>query len=468
VISPEDKEKEVMKYFYGTRFFWILGAMALATVLVGPRTAAAGPPPPTQIWSDANIDLGGGESLATSVATKGSNIYVAVSGKDSIGDWYGQVRCYDALKAYKWSSDPFPLNSGRTTQIAVAGSKVFVAGYYGEKGTVNQEVFVRAYDAAGKKGFQWQGSTAAPYCGNYPIGVKALGSKVVAFYNSGVEAAVRGSLAGFSANQKDGQTQWTNNFGYPGDVSNKVNDIAIKGSQFAAVGTHQDAFWNYFEVAIYSATNGNYLQSSGASFGSTGDVEEALAVAWVGSYLGAVGQVSDAFGQVGGFFWGLKVSNQSMTEVWANFTHLGGDTTMNAVAISGPNAYAAGYGKTYVNTQTAFVRSFALAPETAKHPHGNRWNRSLVTDNISTTGLVVSKNGVYVSGYGNNGGNHTDWFVVAYDLDGNDKWLQDYNLAGKDTNQALGLAAASRAIVAVGQCMNASDNLEGVVEALVP
>jgi hypothetical protein len=466
------KEEKIVKNYHGKRFFWILGIMALAAVLVAGAgmPAAAGPPEATQIWSDPNIDLGGAESLATGVAAKGANIYVAVSCQNNIGDWYGQVRCYDARKAFKWSSGTFPLNGGRTSQIAVAGSKIIVAGYYGEKGTGNEEVFVRAYKTGGnhEQSFQWEGKTAAPYCGNYPTGVKALGSKVVAFSNTGVEAAVRGSFAGFSANQKTGDPAWTADYGDPTDLSNQVNDVAIKGSQFAVAGTRQvPSTLNYFQVSIHSLTTGGSIQSMGTEFGSAGDVNKALAVAWVGSYLGAAGQVTDAFGQVLGFFQGLKVSNHGMEEVWTNLAYMGGDTQMNAVAISGSNAYAAGYGKTGVDTQAAFVRSYNLAPGTAKYLHGDRWSRGLDTNNISTTGLVVSKTGVYLSGYGNNA-SPTDWFVVAYDLDGNDKWLQDYNLAGMDTNQALGLAAASNAIVAVGQCKNASGILEGVVEALVP
>jgi hypothetical protein len=476
------KEEKIVKKFHGKRFFRFLGVMALAAMLVAGAgmSAAADPPAATQIWQDPNIDLGGAESLATGVAAKGANIYVAVSSQNNEGEWFGQVRCYNASKAFIWSSGTFPLTGGgRTTQIALAGSKVIVAGYYGKKGSGNELVFVRAYKTGGnhEQSFQWEASTDAPYCGNYPIGVKALGSKVVVFYNTGSAPEVRGYLAGFSANQKFAplaDPTWTSDFGYSGDVSNQVNDIAIKGSQFAAVGTHQTASHiNYFEVAIYSATNGSYLQSMGTEFGPPGAVNKALAVAWVGSYLGAVGQVTNLAGDVQGFFWGLKVSSHGMDEVWTDEAYIGGDTQMNAVAISGPNAYAAGFGKNGgADTQAAFVSAYNLAPGTPKHPGGDLWTRYLNTDNISTTGIVAGKKAVYLSGFGNNGGpppTPTPWFVVAYDLDGNDKWLQNYELAaGQDTNQALGLAATSKAIVAVGQCRNGSGILEGVVEALVP
>jgi len=459
-----------MKHACHRRMFRILGVLALIAVPLGTQSAMAwpdGPPLAAPVWIDPEIDLGGGESMVTGVVTKGSNAYVVVSGKDANGEWNGQVRAYTATKALKWSSSLFPLDGGRTTQLAVAGSKLFVNGYYGEAGSGNEEVFLRAYDTAGKKGLAWEGTTAAPFGGLYPTGVKALGSKVVAFSNNGPIGQVRGSFAGFSASQKTGDPKWVADYGDVSNLSNQVNDIVIKGSDFAVAGTIRDsAGRNWFNIGIHSATDGQFQRSIGRSFDSSGALNEALAVAWSGAYVAAVGRVAQA-GNIKAYFWGLNLGKNGMAEVWAEESWLGGDTTMNAVAIVKKNAYAAGYGMADTFTRWAFVKSFGLAPGTAKQPQGDLWNRYFYSNNMVTTGLVVGKKGVYMSGYGS-AGITTDWIVSAYDMDGNDKWLQVFNPAGKDPNRAMGIAATSKAIIVVGQCRSEDDQLDGVVEALVP
>jgi hypothetical protein len=405
--------------------------------------------------------------VATGVVTRGAMAYVAVSGKAENGDWYGQVRAYDALHAYAWSSDQFALSGGRTTQIAVAGGKVFVAGYYGVAGSGDEHVFLRAYDTAGKRGFLWEGSTSAPYAGLYPTGVKALGSKVVAFSNSRIAGQVRGSIAAFTSSTKGNQPRWTADFGDESTVSTQVNDVGISGGRVVAAGSVRDGSGsNWFSLTLYSLAKGSVLESTGRSFGLVGDVNEVLAVAFVGPYLGAAGRITKN-GNVMGYFWGLKASKHGLEEVWTDESFEGGETTANTIAMLGTTAYVAGHGTPDGVAQWAFVKAYALAPGTAKHPHGDAWSQSLYSNDPIPTGLAVTKSGVYACGQESSGG-VVKWLAWSYDLGGQSKWLQEYSLAGKDINRAAGLAAAGKAVIVVGQCRNAADRLQGVVEALAP
>jgi outer membrane protein assembly factor BamB len=136
--------------------------------------------------------------------------------------------------------------------IAVSGSTVYVAGYKGTAGSGTEVVFAVAYKASSKGlTILWeQESPAIPNAGKYRIGIKALGSKAVMFYNtdSGTESSVRGKVLGLDP--KTGAIKWgPYDYGDP-DHANKVNAIAIKGSQFAAVG-FKESGGNKFLTTLY-------------------------------------------------------------------------------------------------------------------------------------------------------------------------------------------------------------------------
>ena len=131
--------------------------------------------------------------------------------------------------------------------------------------------------------------------GLHPNGVKALGSRIVAFSNSEATAGVvKGSLAGFVAGQTTGQPKWLADFGSLSDVSNQVNDIAIKGAKVAAAGYRVSMGYKWTGYAIYSTVNG--VPGEGAGMDNLDN--EALAVSWVGAYL-AIAASSKAIVAVG-------------------------------------------------------------------------------------------------------------------------------------------------------------------------
>jgi hypothetical protein len=431
-----------MKSSYDRRFFRMLGVMALAGVLCGAGAAWADVTP---IWTNYDFFGGGGNPV---VATQGSNTFVATVNNSGTAN-SSTVLMFDAHGNLVGNPMDWALSGGQVTAIAVSGSMVYVAGYTGVAGSGNEKIFVYAFKAlskmakGGKIGLQPSWNTLSPSpvpdAGLYPIGIKALGSKIVLFYNEYSTGAVHGTIMGI--NPKDGTKTWASPMQGPTDVSGQVNAIAMKGSQVAAAGTTQNASGHYFTVVIYSATSGNYVNSKTIAEGSSSTPNEALAVSWVGSYLAAVGRTG-----VKGFFWGLKFSKNTLTQVWTDEAYEGGDTFMNAVTISGSNAYAAGYGN-----GLGFVRAYGLAPGTPKHPGGDIWSDSSLPGSINTTGLTVGKNRVYMSGYVSSGG--TYWLVKAYDSkSGDSPWDQSFTLSGGSDSRALGIAMGAQAVIAVGRC----------------
>jgi hypothetical protein len=451
---PQRKEERVMKQFYDKHFSWILGTMALTAILFSTGVAGAAGVDP--VWTNYYADDG----TNALVAVQGSKTFVAHSNASRS---MGHVEMYDANGQFVSGSDMPELNGGRITAIAVRGSTVYAAGYNGTAGSGTEEVFAVAYKAS-SKGFKilWEHTyPPTPNAGIYPIGIKVLSSKVVMFYNtdSGDETSVRGKVLGLD--QKTGAIKW-GPFAY-GDpaFASKVNAIAIKGSQFVAVGFQESGGSKYFNFSIFSAVNGGSITGQGFS----GAENEALAVSWVGSYLAVVGQVSVPGPSYPiGFFWGLKVNNKGATEVWRDSADQGAATAMNEVVIKGAMAYAAGNGKDTISVEWALVRAYNLAPGTPSKPGGDIWSHTFnlgYPGGVVTTGLAMGKKGVYLAGYGKSDTTDTpankNWVVEAWDLGGTATWERVFiNLNGGQFDQALDIAVGSKAVIAVGQVQGGS------------
>jgi hypothetical protein len=428
------------------RFFRKLAILALAGVLCGAGMARADVSP---VWTNYE----GVDGTYAVVATKGSNTFVAYGDE---GGNTGALAMFDASGALKGVIASWDLSGGKVTAIAVSGSKVYVAGYIGLAGSGNEQVAVWSFKAS-SKGLAplWESfsPSAVPQAGNYPIGIKALGSKIVIFFHTEDGGHPKGTIMGL--NPKDGTKTWDTTFYDPGIVSwGQVNAIALKGSQVAAAGmVPGQAGGNWFSVAIYSTTDGSFLQSMGKLFdASPGARNEALAVAWVGSYVAAAGQITDA-GTKKGYLWCLKVSGTGMSEAGSLPVYGGvGETKLIGVGILGTNAYYTGYGPVTGGEQWGFVGAYGMAPESKKRPHGDLWSYSIQTPDMTTTGLVVGKKGVYVSGYQESGGANY-WFLKSLTLAGDNGALEEYiDYNGGNDSRALGLALGAKAVVGVGRC----------------
>lgn len=412
-------------------------------------------------WTNHD-ELGGGESMATAVATLGSKGYVAVSGKQGDGNWYGEVRIYKPNGTLIWKSDPFGLNDGRTTAIAVSGSKVYVAGYYGTAGFGAEQVFVRAYDAIGKT-FKWEYKIDTPNAGLYPVGVAALGSKVVGFYNTDT-GAVRGKLMGLK--QLTGALIWQSNFGEDTDLSSRVNAIAINGSTVAAAGYQENGGYKWFSIAAHSTVNG--VRDWGTGSRMDGTENEALAVAWTGSIIGVVGYLSPDASSHNACAKYIKVLvHGTSSGVAESVSDLGNNSRFTAVTVKGKKIYATGYGLDGAE-QVAFVRAYDVEPATPTIFWEDTFDLSS-SGGMVPTGITLGPKGAYVAGYGLEAPGITDWFVKAYTLSGAPRWLDDFNLNGGNDTKAFGIATSSSAIVAVGQAQNGPGGpLEVAVRAYAP
>jgi hypothetical protein len=208
--------------------------------------------------------------------------------------------------------------------------------------------------------------------------------------------------------------------------------------------------------------------------GFGGAENEALAVSWVGSYLGVVGQVSGAHLQ--GFFWGLKVSKTSAVEVLTDSADQGSDTKMNAVVIKGATAYAGGHGKDADSVEAGLVRAYNLAPGTPSKPGGGIWSHATslgFPGGVVTTGLALGKKGVYLAGYGKSDIADTpankNWVVEAWDLEGKPTWeRKGVNLTVGLFDQALDIAVGAKAVIALGQVQNGAGPIIAGVQAYTP
>jgi outer membrane protein assembly factor BamB len=429
--------------------------------LYGDTFRETGAVPKAVRWTN-HEELGGGESRATGVASLGLKSYVAVSGKEADGKWYGQLKIYKPSGALLWEPDPFDLQGGRTTQVAVSGSKVYVTGYQGIAGSGTEKVFVRAYDAS-TKSFKWEYTGDAPNAGLYPLGVAALGNYVVGFFNTDT-GVLRGKL--FGLNPVTGGLKWSSEFGDDINPSNKVNAIAMKGSAFAAAGYNEDVGGiKWFNVRAFSAVNGDSDWGYGFHPGGEGKDNEALAIAWKGSIVGVAGYVSPDLSTRIGSVAAVIISPQGSTKLLHTdyVEELGNDSRCNQVVVSGTKIYAAGYGLDG-SEQKAFVGAYDARKE---DPGALLWSNAFDLTSLGgmiTTGMTLVNKRVYVAGYGLGLSGTPEWFVKAYDLNGNAKWFDDLNLNGGKDSKAYGIAASSSAvvpstsiIVAVGQAKNGPD-----------
>jgi hypothetical protein len=444
-----------MKKFSGRRLFWILGAMALVTLLFSTGVAGASV---DSIWTNG---YQGSDGTNAVVAVQGSKTFVAYSNKAGNN---GRVEMYDSKGIQLPSYDLGDLGGGRIAGIAVGGSKVYVAGYTGV--TPNEIGFVWAFKASSKGlTYLWDGSSPdpLPYAGEYPMGIKALGSKIVLFYNTWDLGGVHGVIMGLDANT--GEQKWISSVQGP-NPSARVSAIAIKGSQVAVAGTTKNADgYNFFSVAEFSATTGDFLGSRGISFGSSESENEALAVAWSGSILGVAGYVTIDDTQKA-YMATVNTKGWTWDSMQVDLSY--GDNRFTNVVAKGSTFYAAGYGQVSKEQNEAFVRGYS-----AKNCD-LLWeeNTTMGFENgLKTTGLAVGKKGVYLSGYGESTSlAQTSWVVRAYDLKLNYIWDRNaINLNGGMFDQALDIAVGAKAVIAVGQVKNGNDSIfYAGVEAYTP
>jgi hypothetical protein len=416
---------------------------------------------PKAVRSTNHEELGGGESKVTGVASVGLKSYVAVSGQGGDGNWYGQLRIYKPSGALYWASDPFDLLGGRTTQVAVSGSKVYVTGYQGIAGSGEENVFVRAYDAS-TRAFKWEYSVDGPNAGLYPVGVVASSSYLVGFFNTrdaGTEI-IRGKV--FGLYPVTGGLKWSGEFNddslYP---SNKINAIVMKGTKFAAAGYQEDESGvKSFSVRTFSAVNGDWALGYWYRPLTGGQENEALAVDWKGSIIGVAGYVSPDPSTRNAHVWAIPMN--ALPHHVDYVENLGNDSRCTGVVVSGTKIYASGYGMDG-SEQKTFVRAYDT---TKDYPDAMLWSDTFDLTSLGgmvTTGMTLASKRIYVSGYGLGLSGTPDWFVKAYDLNGHAKWLDDFNLNGGQDSKAYGIASSSNAvtgtsaIVAVGQAKNGPD-----------
>jgi hypothetical protein len=275
----------------------------------------------------------------------------------------------------------------------------------------------------------------------------------------------------------NGVLKWPGEFGDAFNPSNKVNAIAMKGSKFVGAGYNQDATGvKWFNIQAFSAVNGESQWGHGFHPGGDGQENEALAVDWKGSIIGAAGYVSpDASTRIGSVA-AVLISPQGSTRLLHTeyVGELGNDSRCTGIVVSGTKVFASGYGLDG-SEQKAFIGAYDAQKE---DPDALLWSDTFDLTSLGgmvTTGITTVDKRIYVAGYGLGPSGTPDWFVKAYDLNGNAKWLDDFNLNGGQDSKAYGIASSSNAttgssaIVAVGQAKNGPDgSLEMAVRAYKP
>lgn len=440
----------------------VLVVLTLAAALLGAGAGMALAVPATVLWEDyPNLGLGQ-DFQATGVAVSGSKIFVPICGLwDLDQKWNGELMVYDASKGLSWYTQRFDLQGGRTRAIAVSGSTVMIIGHYFSPGSGTEQVFVRAYGSTAKKGMLWERSWDAPYAGLYPLGIAALGSKVVVFWNTGSQAPL-GQLMGISP--KTGDITWgSQRFGENSDVSSQVNAIAVSGSSFFAVGFREFEGYKNWWAASYSASNGGLI-GQGGDHGDGYD-NELLAVSWSGNVIGVAGYESTEAIHKVAYAGCLDWKKNKWTDL--EYFDLGyGENRFNAVAVTKSRIYVAGYGSASPTEQAFMLRSYD--PKT-----GNLVDSTLRelsnAGGMVTTGIAAGKSGIYVAGSGLESPGVTYWFVWGFNTNLSERWLQDFSYNGGNFAQANGVAVSSSAVVAVGTAQNGpGGSMEAVIQAYAP
>jgi hypothetical protein len=248
----------------------------------------------------------------------------------------------------------------------------------------------------------------------------------------------------------------------------------MKGSNFAVVGYKEDESGvKWFNLQTFSAADGFpfvgywYHPLTGG-----GKENEALAVDWKGSLIGVAGYVSPDPSTRNGHVWVISVN--ALPHHVDYVENLGNSSRCTGVVVSGTRVFASGYGSDG-SEQKAFVRAYDA---TKDYPDAMLWGDTFGLTSLGgmvTTGMTLVNKRVFVSGYGLGLSGTPDWFVKAYDLNGNAKWLDDFNLNGGQDSKAYGIASSSNvttgssAIVAAGQAKNGPDGpLEMAVRVYKP
>jgi len=285
----------------------------------------------------------------------------------------------------------------------------------------------------------------------------AKGSYVIGFYNI-MDPGPKGKL--FSLNPKTGVAKWAVDF-EPSAIECQVNALAISGSRFAVAGGVMAASGSSFYLGGYYAKTGGGEWFTGATGGGADNT--ALAISYSGSTIAAAGFLTGPGGEI----WGhLKIVGKNGGMGLVNETFIP-SSKYTSVLVSGSKVYMTGSAGA---SQLGFTRAYDVKKNAEAWAD---YNLNPGHSETVPTGLLATSAGLYVTGYGNDGG-RTDLFVKAYNLAkktaGTTRWEDQFDTAPGNTynNKALAITKAGSNIVVVGQTQTENNKFLALDRGYVP
>ena len=247
------------------------------------------------LWQDQHNGTANGDDVASAIAVRTSQIYVAgkVSNKGTKKDF--TVRAYHARKGTLLWQDQVGGTKKRddeATAIAVSGSKVFVAGKITDKST-GEDFTVRTYSTKNGKLLwkdQFDGTLKRGNDQANAIAVK--GSRVfVAGKVTNKKTKVDFAVRAYSTN--NGKLLWQDHFNGTKNINDEATAIAATSSQVFVAGLVRNKVTGAdFAVRAYSAKTGKLLWQDQIN-GSKGFYDRANAIAVLGTRVFVVGKLDN-------------------------------------------------------------------------------------------------------------------------------------------------------------------------------
>jgi len=397
------------------RRFWVLLLVVGVVAALGPAGVADTDPrvPGKYQWTR---QFGTSETdFGRSVAVNASGVYVTGSTAGDLPGWNSQgnddvlVRAYDHTGKHRWTRQFGTSGWDEGRGVAVNASRLYVVGYTdgalpGETHLGGQDVFVRAYDSAGKHRWTRQFGTNFTDEG-LGVATNASGVYVVGYTGGALPGqARRGELDVFVRKyDHSGKHQWTRQFGT--SESELGWGVAVDASGVYVTGHTLGAFPGWTNRGDTDVFVRKYDHSGKhqwtRQFGTDGrDMGKGVAVDASGLYVvGYTGGALPGQAHRGELDVFVRKYDHSGNHQWTRQFGTSTSDYGEGVAVNTSGVYVTGLTAGALPNQThrggndVFVRSYT-------HAGAHRWTRQFGTSSSEEgSGIATGAAAVYVTGY---------------------------------------------------------------------